>query len=78
MAGSRARSNGSMPCRTVTSARLQPWQPPSSRIRIQPPPRRYGHMAAVHGDRRVDLGVQDAAGRLREIPAALGGPAASR
>jgi hypothetical protein len=27
MAGSRARSSGSMPCRSVTSARLQPWQP---------------------------------------------------
>jgi len=36
MAGSRARSSDSMPCRMVTSARLQPWQPPSSRIRIQP------------------------------------------
>ena len=28
MLGSRARSSGSMPCRTVTSARAQPWQPP--------------------------------------------------
>ena len=61
--GRRARSSGSMPCLRVTSARLQPWHPPSRRTRIQPPVT----PATVGGDGRVDLGVQDGAGSLGQV-----------
>ena len=74
MAGSRERSSGSMPCRMVTSARLQPWQPPSSRIRIHPlAGAGDGHVTAVGGDRRVHLRVDDGARGLGQIPGGGGG-----
>ena len=72
MAGSRpqqrlnALPDGHLGQAAALAAAFEPDSDPAIRRAV------YGHMAAVYGDRRVDLGVQDVAGRLREIPAALG------
>ena len=68
MAGRRARSSGSMPCRighlgqaAALAAALEPDPDPAVLGAGD------GHVAAVGGDRRVDLGVQDPAGGLGKI-----------
>ena len=59
-----------MPWRTVTSARLQPWQPPSSWMRTALVDLDQGHPTAVSRDHRVDLRIQDIANPVGEALAA--------